>query len=78
MRKRKRQYQTIGVRFIGTANIYTYKAPIKAKIILGDLLYVESPFKGPSLVAVVQLNAPMPDGFTMDTLKPIKGKVVLL
>lgn len=77
-RKKISRRTTVGVLFPGNARVYTYAVKLKHGIKLGDEVVVDSPFGGPKIVFVVRVDkAPnVPEGYDLETLKPIRGRVV--
>lgn len=75
-KKSKTKWIAIGVRFLSSPQkIYTYK--VRKPVVLGQTLVVQNQY-GISIVAVVDTNAKVPDGWSMDTIKEIRDKVVPL
>lgn len=71
---------TIGVLFAGNRKVYTYTAPIRHGIKLGDEVVVDSPWGGPTVVFVVKIDKSpdVPIGWTLATLKRIRARLVPL
>lgn len=78
MKTKKPKLVTIGVRFPGSRNVYTYTAPLRHGIKLGDEVVVDSPYGGPQVVFVVRIDKRpyVPCGYTIDTLKRIRARLV--
>lgn len=77
---RKIKLTTIGVLFAGNRRVYTYTAPARHGIKLGDEVIVDSPWGGPKVVFVVKIDKKpsVPLGWSLETLRPIRAKLVPL
>jgi hypothetical protein len=72
------EFRRIGVRFINRpTSMFTYKIAVNRSVYLGQELVVEN-HHGTSVVAVVQLDPPLPEGHTDDALKVITRRVAPL
>lgn len=74
------KWKTVGVRFARDldAGVYTYKVPASFKAHLGQQLVVEARRcnRGAAVVYVVVLEPEVPEGYTLETLTPIKYAAV--
>lgn len=79
MNRRKPKNRTVGVRFANNpGKMYTYRIPASnSDPFLGQALAIQQE-NGMTVVFVVELNPPVPKGFSYKTLTPIKLKVVPL
>lgn len=77
---KKPKLTTIGVLFAGNRKVYTYSAPLRHGIKLGDEVVVDSPWDGPKVVFVVKIDKTpdVPTGWTLDAIKRIRARVVPL
>jgi hypothetical protein len=81
--KAEAKLQTVGVRFLtggNLAKVYTYKAKRSAKLHLGQEVAArsDSDSYGLSVGVVVELNGPVPAGYSMESLKELTLKVAPL
>lgn len=79
-RKISPKLTTVGVLFAGNRRVYTYTVPLKHSIKLGDEIVVDSVYGGPTIVFVVRIDKrpTPPQGWTVDTLKRVRARVVPL
>lgn len=78
--KAEAKMQLVGVRFLQGHNldkIYIYKVKRTAKLTLGCEVVVRNQ-NGTAVAVVVQLDQPMPLGYTMETVVELTDKVAAI
>lgn len=66
---------TVGVRFPGHYKLYTYRIPRHFQPYRGQMLMVVHDGV-PKIVFVVEIDPPIPRGYTLAVLTPVTGHVV--